>query len=294
MKRTFNLFRSNQYMENEKYELYLYSDSEPLKVFPHMHNFYEIYYLLSDQVDYVISNQVYHLKKGDFVILPPGLMHYPSNLDISPDKTYARIVLWCSISCFEEFVKLDPSLNHMWEAVNLNSSYHIRPSVGASQLLHTALLRLLDEQEHTGFATDAMTHSLLLQIFICINRIIFNMDNFQQHTPVVHLFNNVVYYIHTHLTEELSLELLSREFFVSKGYISRLFREYMGISVHQYILSLRLEGSRNAIQNGIPIAKAAETFGFHDYSSFFRCFKKTFLLSPKQYQNQMQTFPKQR
>lgn len=289
MKRNINLFHSKQYMENSKYELYLYSDSEPLKIFPHIHDFYEIYYLLSDQVEYVVNNQVYQLKKGDFVILPPGLMHYPSNLSIHPGKTYDRIVLWCSIPCFEEFVKLDSCLNHMWEAVNVNSSYHIRPSVGSSQLLRTAFFRLLDEQENAGFATEAMTHSLLMQIFICINRIIFKRDNFQKHTPVVHLFNNIVYYIHTHLTEELSLETLSREFYVSKGYISRLFREYMGISVHQYILSLRLECSKNAIESGVPIAKAAETFGFQDYSSFFRSFKKAFLLSPKQYQDQINT-----
>lgn len=59
----------------------------------------------------------------------------------------------------------------------------------------------------------------------------------------------------------------------------------MGIPVHQYILSLRLEGCRKAIQAGAPITDVAGMYGFQDYSSFYRAFKNTFLVSPKEYQD---------
>ena len=286
MKRTIDPFQTKQFMNEANYELYLYSDPHTLTVRPHAHTFYEIYYLLSDHIDYVIGNQVYHLKKGDFLLLPPGLLHYPSKLTMDTHQKYERIILWVSLPYFEFLTQIDPDLNHIWNAIRLNRSYHVRPSSGAAQLLLTSLYRLLDEQNRTDFAATAMNHALLLQILVQVNRIVFHLDYFEQHTPTDNLFHNILYYIHTHLTEELSLEVLSENFFVSKGYISRIFRERLDISVHQYILSLRLEGCKNAILYGTPVTVVAETFGFQDYSNFFRAFKKAFGVSPKQYQKE--------
>lgn len=272
-------------MEASDYEIYNYSDTVAPKVIPHKHSFYEIYYLLCDNVTYVIGNQEYHPKKGDFILVPPGLLHYPSEVHITPVKNYSRIVLWCNIDFFEQFVKIDPSLNHMWDAVVENNSYHLHPSSGISARIYDQMLLLLSEQKHPGFASGAMEFSLLMEIFVRINRIIYETKHFEKHVPAANMFSNIINYIHTHLAEELTLTTLSLHFFVSKGYISRIFKEYMGISVHQYIMSLRLEGCRKAIQAGTPIMMAVEMYGFHDYSSFYRAFKSAFLISPKECQN---------
>lgn len=276
-------------MEAPDYEIYNYSDSIAPKVFPHKHDFYEIYFQLSDNVSYVIGNQEYHPKKGDFILVPPGQLHYPSEMNISPENKYSRIVLWCRIDFFEKFVKIDPSLNHMWDAVVQNNSYHIHPTAGASTRLYDLFLSLISEQKNPEFASKAMSISLLMGIFVRINRIINETKDFGKHGPSANMFANIISYIHTHLTEELTLSTLAKKFFVSSGYISKLFREYMGITVHQYIMSLRLEGCRKAIQTGIPILSAAEMYGFHDYSSFYRAFKSAFLISPREYQNSLGT-----
>lgn len=272
-------------MENPDFEIYNYSDTEPPKVFPHKHNFFEIYYLLSDQLDYVVGNQEYHMKRGDFLLLPPGLLHYPSETFTGAEKHYARIVLWCDINYFEKFAAFDPEINHMWNVVIQNNSYHIQPSVNASTMLYEHLLLLLNEQTKQNFASKAMLSSILMEIFVLINRITFEKKTLGKHSPSENLFSNIITYIHSHLSENLSLLILSQHFFVSKGYISRLFRDYMGITVHQYILSLRLEGCCSAIQNGSPIMEVVEMYGFQDYSSFYRAFKNTFSVSPRDYQN---------
>lgn len=284
MKRINDLFRKRQYMIQSDYELYLYSDPANLKVCPHTHNFYEIFFLRSEQIEFVIGNQVYQVKRGDFLLLPPGLLHYPSRLETAPGQTYDRIVLWCSLPCFEEFADYDPDMNDMWDAARKNASYHVRPSAVASKQLEALFLRLMDEQGRISHAHKSMIHFRLGEIFAQINQIIFEAEHFEQHSPSAALFNNILYYIHTHLTEDLSLDVLALNFFVSKGYISKIFRDHLNVSVYQYIQALRLEGVRNAMIQGASIAKAAETFGFGDYSCFFRAFKKMFHVSPKEYQ----------
>ena len=90
-------------------------------------------------------------------------------------------------------------------------------------------------------------------------------------------------YISAHLEEDLSLSALSKEFFISKFYIAHLFKETIGLSVHQYIIKKRLSACKDALLGSIPISQLFLQYGFHDYSSFYRAFKKEYGMSPKEY-----------
>lgn len=272
-----------QYMDSPDYEIYNYSDAVLPRVFPHRHDYYEIYFCRCDRLEYVIGKQVYHLNRGDLILLPPGYMHYPSKIDAKPENQYTRMVLWCAVDFFERFLAIDPDLDRMWKSVIEHSSYHIRSSAVASQTLDNLCRHLLDVKRQGGFASRAREFSILLELFAQICQITQSAGHFERSAASTDMFNNIVYYIHVHLTDTLSLEELSEHFFVSKGYISRIFRENMGISVHQYILALRLSGCQEALKKGVPAAEAAEIYGFGDYSSFYRAFKNAYQISPREY-----------
>ena len=283
MKRTNDFFRHRQYMKDPNFEVYSYSDEAVIKVHPHTHNFYEIYLAQSDHIDIVAGNQLYHLRKGDILLFYPNILHYPSKLSLPEGQSYKRIVFWCSQSYFQQFADHDPDINYMWESAAELGSLHIRPDSGSSKLLYSLFLRLIDENKRPDLLNQTMVRSLIGEIFVHINRIIFHSNFFPKHKPTTELFNNVLYYIHTNINEDLSLDTLASHFFVTKGYISKVFREYMDMSIHQYILSLRLETACSLIQEGKSITEAAEQSGFPDYSGFYRTFKKNFGISPKEY-----------
>jgi len=55
------------------------------------------------------------------------------------------------------------------------------------------------------------------------------------------MLDEVFLFIQAHLTEELTLERLEKEFFVSREHIAREFKRQTGQTVHRYIVKARLD-----------------------------------------------------
>ena len=87
----------------------------------------------------------------------------------------------------------------------------------------------------------------------------------------------------SYLFDDLSLERLAVELFVSKYHIAHVFKDEIGMSIHQYISKKRLARCREALLGDVPVTKVYLLFGFHDYSSFYRAFKKEYGISPKDF-----------
>ena len=93
----------------------------------------------------------------------------------------------------------------------------------------------------------------------------------------------VLRYILDHLGEELTVESLSKRFFISRYYLMHRFKAVTGYTVHQYISQKRLLRAGELIRAGVPVMKAAEQAGFPEYSTFLRAFQNTFHTSPKNF-----------
>ena len=93
----------------------------------------------------------------------------------------------------------------------------------------------------------------------------------------------VLRYIAAHLEEPLSVDLLAREFYLSRYYLMHRFKAVTGYTVHQYISQKRLLRAGELIREGVPVMKAAEQAGFREYSTFLRAFQNTFRMSPREF-----------
>ena len=98
--------------------------------------------------------------------------------------------------------------------------------------------------------------------------------------------NEVIRYINTHITEPLSLDVLSEQFFISKYTLLHDFKSYANISVYQYILSKRVLYAQLLMQRGISPGSASKQSGFNDYAGFYRAFVSQNNISPQTYYEQ--------
>ncbi|KGK41997.1 AraC family transcriptional regulator [Nitrincola sp. A-D6] len=97
------------------------------------------------------------------------------------------------------------------------------------------------------------------------------------------VFERVRDYLHAHVGEEVSLDELSQVAHISKYHLLRCFRDYFGMTPHQYWQNYRINRAKEALELGMPLADVAFTFGFSDLSYFNRRFKPMFGLTPYQF-----------
>jgi AraC-like DNA-binding protein len=84
--------------------------------------------------------------------------------------------------------------------------------------------------------------------------------------------------------EPLKLETLAADLGLTKFQLIGLFNRHTGLSPHVYLTQLRLQAACRALKNGVSPAEAASAAGFYDQSALNRHFKRTYAITPLQYQ----------
>ena len=70
-------FDTRQHMRSSTYEVFRYKDAYLKEVALHHHDFYEIYFFLSGNVQYNIESRSYLLTPGDVLLINPMELHQP-------------------------------------------------------------------------------------------------------------------------------------------------------------------------------------------------------------------------
>ena len=257
----------------EDFRLFHINDQTKKDFSYHYHDFHKIIVFISGKVTYHIEGKAYHLKPRDILLVSQGAIHKP---EIDPSVPYERYIFWIrdDLSCQE--------LNTCFQKANDRSFNLVR----ADSALQERLKDLLPEREQTlqnkHFGDTVLRNALFTQFMIYINRIFLRTSSspdkktYSSDTQVEQLLK----YINRNLSENLSIDQLANRFFFSKYHMMRKFKNETGYTIHNYITSKRLLMARSLISQGMPVMKAAQASGFHDYTTFVRAYKKQFGKAP--------------
>ncbi|MBR5207984.1 MAG: cupin domain-containing protein, partial [Erysipelotrichaceae bacterium] len=70
-----SIFNERQYMNSNYFELYYYEDTSFSGVKNHTHDYYEFYFIVNGDMSMFINQKKYTMKKGDVIVIPPGIPH---------------------------------------------------------------------------------------------------------------------------------------------------------------------------------------------------------------------------
>lgn len=230
----------------------------------HFHTDFElIYYIHGNAIFYLEQNQ-FEMKERQLLLIFPGEHHY---IDVHDGTYYERIVIHFNEKALSESLK--PHLR------DLNHIYDIR---------NTELEKIL-------FSIDryiSLTPEDLILEFLqsTVQQIIILMCGLPKLTylPIrssnnVDL-NNLIAYINQNLEKIQSLDDISFATHMSKSTITRLFKQYMFVSVMSYVRAKKCIMANRLIEEGASPLLASQRAGFKEYSTFYRNYIHIFHHSP--------------
>ena len=257
----------------EDFRLFHINDQTKKDFSYHYHDFHKIIVFISGKVTYHIEGKAYHLKPRDILLVSQGAIHKP---EIDPSVPYERYIFWIrdDLSCQE--------LNTSFQKANDRSFNLVRADSALQERLKDLLPEIEQTLQNKHFGDTVLRNALFTQFMIYINRIFLRTSSspdkktYSSDTQVEQLLK----YINRNLSENLSIDQLANRFFFSKYHMMRKFKNETGYTIHNYITSKRLLMARSLISQGMPVMKAAQASGFHDYTTFVRAYKKQFGKAP--------------
>ena len=98
------------------------------------------------------------------------------------------------------------------------------------------------------------------------------------------MISRVILYMQDHLTESISVQQLADMVYVSKSYLSRAFKQKAGLSLMEYLNSLRMEAAKTMLAaSNLNTEEIAYRTGYHSTKFFYRAFRAYTGMSTREY-----------
>jgi len=98
--------------------------------------------------------------------------------------------------------------------------------------------------------------------------------------------HKVMDYIRKNAHARLTLEDIAGQVYLSKSYLSSIFKQELGMSISSFINQVRIERCKRLLrETDLPLVQIAAEYGFEDQSYFSKVFKRFTGMSPKQYRD---------
>lgn len=246
---------------------------------PHTHTGYELYYILQGERVYFIKGKVYVAQKGDMMLVLPGEIHSTSSTQV---EELERVLINFSKEFLNEEDRSILSLPPFGESLLL----HI-PLKEQSEL-ERLLLGMVTECKEQPPLYEAFVRQQLVELLIRLHRSGQGPETLKplQH-PMHQKVSEVASYIHEHYRESLTLEQMSRQFFISPAYLSRVFVKLTGFHFSEYIRVVRIREAQALLRlTDDKIHLVAEKVGFEHVTHFNKTFKTIAGCSPLAYRKQ--------
>ncbi len=172
-----------------------------------------------------------------------------------------------ALGYYEEFIK-----NHFRILTELDSAF----------MEHT-LQRILSLTQNRDLHSEILVSGLIVELLTQL--LIANSTENLSPGAMPEYLKGILKKLENHFNEPLSLDLLSGEFGVSKYYLSREFKRYMGIPLNEYLIVLRINHAKELLRYSpdMTVEQIAFACGFRHVSHFINLFKRHEKSTPLQY-----------
>lgn len=254
----------------------------------HFHNEYEIYYLLEGEIYYFIDNQTYYVKKGSMIFINRNQIHKTA----AAKKYYHdRILIHLSEEEMGPLFELMSDIDIDTFFLKYNGVLELNDT--GQKYIESLLMEVMEEmkKKHTSYEFLIKTKLAELLIFAirCKNGENKTLEVETVKTEKHKKIHEIAEFIAENCSDKISLDELSKHFFVSKCYLSRIYKEVTGFTVNEYINIVRIKKAQSLLENtDHTITEISEMVGYDSITYFEKVFKKYIEKSPLKYRKKFQ------
>ncbi len=260
----------------ENFRLFHLRTAQGTQVDYHYHEFCKILLLVSGSGGYYVDGQRYLLQAGDIILLGSRSIHKP---EIDAGVPYERIIIYVDPG----FLQRSSSENCDLLSVFSGEKGHVlRLSENRRKKIFQLAASLEEDLKGQDFGQDILNSTGLLRLMVELGRARQRQDASDSGPmmPRSQRICDIIRYIDSHLAEDINVDEIASNFFISRYHMMRQFKEETGTTIHLYLTQKRLMLARSFIEGGMRATEACYRSGFRSYSSFTRACAKHFGATP--------------
>lgn len=257
-------------------------------------------YVAAGSADFIVEGVKYSLKSGDLIIIPP----YKTHVVISQGKD-SLVQYIMHFDYYEE--KARTKLVH--KDILEDENYSDKLSEREKRISQDVLIAEIPEAERNNlvrrylsllreFKDNRQGRELMIRAE-CIGLLVSAFRNIRQEEPGKAgdneqrtkswlLIERAVEYINKQgVVNEPDNRAIARAVGVSPNYLTKIFQDYLGISLHKYVMNLKVEKVQQLLLSGkVNVTEAARLAGFSSIHVLSKTFKNYLGISPSEFLDQ--------
>lgn len=271
-----------------RYENIEHNSKIPIKIFTHTleqfpyhwHEDMEILFVLKGNVEIFVDKEVTLLKDGDIFLINSNEIHYVKSTNYL-EKSQLLALQFNK----EYFNKFDIDLSHM--QFKLNSRKDDVTNEKVYDKIRSILAMMMNVVINKEEPYELLINRYLLDlIIILVNKFTASEkgDYIDFKANENRLYDIVKYINENYKDSELTIPKIAGIFYLNPQYVSRYFKENIGVSIKGFIENLRLNRSLNDLKTTKDrVIDIAHRHGFPDEKSYYRVFKNVLGITPNKY-----------
>lgn len=260
-----------------------------MPVFEHRHDFFEIQFLLKEQLHQTIGDTNVSLRPGDICFIAPQASHaLESN---SHDTLLVNILLRSETlqSAFSNCLVEGDEISTFFMRILCGHAYHpyLLWHTNGDERIGNLLLDMLDCQQAPDIYTDRLLRTMVEQLFLYLLRD--HPNNFSTGTLQKKDDENILSILKYAQANYSTITLgeLAKHFNYNEAYLSRTLKSYLGCSFSKYFINVRLNRAAQLLTAGqAPISDVMLQVGYTDKTHFYRSFRKKFGMTPNSFRKE--------
>ncbi|MDD6735542.1 MAG: AraC family transcriptional regulator [Clostridiales bacterium] len=244
---------------------------------------YKISILMTDGINAVKSNSIIGGNKCDILFFRPDELHFGRFLK-SGDYTYLDIFI--PLTFFERFTNDTSVINFLTDnSTNRRNCIHFNAE--KQNVINKIVSEIIENIKNDDKSNDMKLFSFILRIILLCN------DFYDAETlkPVNYkmpdMILNTMRFISENYNQKLSMKEIACRSHCSVTYLSRIFKQYVGMTVYDYITTTRIAKAQIMLREGKSVTEACFLSGFNDCSNFINKFKRVTNETPSEFKKHL-------